>query len=98
MRFRVWCLMTILVWHKCNCSFNDWARMFHDWLRIVTEIFCERRVIEHARQQRHQCHDGGKDRNYTEKIADYGTQHSTTPNAVHCTVSVRRMAVQLDFS
>jgi hypothetical protein len=42
---------------------------------MVTHFF-ECRVIEHAREKRHECHDDGKGRNCTEKIGEYGTQHS----------------------
>jgi hypothetical protein len=41
----------------------------------VTQFF-ERRIIEAADQQCHECHDGGKDRNYTKEIRHYGNHHS----------------------
>src|SRR6516165_6946922 len=68
MRFRG-SVMRFLVWRcRCNCPFNNWAR-------IVTQFF-ECRVIEHADQQCHERHNGSKDRNYREKVPYHGTQHS----------------------
>ena len=44
-------------------------------MRIMTHFF-ERQGIEHAGQHRHERHDGGKDRDYGEKVPDRGNDHS----------------------